>query len=162
MKEIKLTRNKVALVDDNDFAEVSEHRWCAHKSKTLFYAWRNIQDGGRKYGQFMHYFLMERKKGFVMDHVNHNSLDNRRSNLRYVTHTQNSQNRLPKLKKSNFKGVSWISSRNEWYAQIDYNKKAYYLGSYKIEEHAAEAYNNAAIRLFGEYAYLNELPRQGC
>lgn len=102
-------------------------------------------------------------KGYVIDHINGNKLDNRRSNLRFVTHQQNTFNSKPKtnvsgrLCRSRFKGVTWRGDRHKWRSCITIDRKRHYIGLYDTEEEAAIAYNNAAIILFGEYANLNDI-----
>lgn len=93
----------------------------------------------------------------VIDHINRNRLDNRRSNLRLCTVTQNAINRSKKESSSRYIGVSWKKTKNKWYAQIKQNKKVKYLGLFECEKEAAKRYNEEAINLFGEFAVLNKI-----
>jgi hypothetical protein len=93
-------------------------------------------------------------KGFV-DHKNGNSLDNRKENLRLCTIQQNSFNRKPKNGK--LKVFYLNKSSNKYSAQIGFNNKKIYLGQFKSKEEAAKAYNEAAIKYFGEFACLNKI-----
>lgn len=93
-KEIPLTQGKVAIVDDEDYAALSQYKWQVTKRRHTCYARRAI--GGGKY-LYMHTAILGKKEGFMADHINGNGLDNRRDNLRLVTQRQNSQNRhIPK------------------------------------------------------------------
>ena len=107
-------------------------------------------------------YLMSAPKGIIVDHINRNRADNRKSNLRFVNNSQNSANRgLQKSykgrpKTSKYKGVSWNIEHSKWWSQIECRGKKY--GSYHDTEiEAAEVYNKRAIKLFGEYAYLNKI-----
>jgi hypothetical protein len=94
-----------------------------------------------------------------VDHINHDTLDNRRANLRVATRSQN----LYKTQKthgpttSRHKGVRQIRSTLKWEASIKVDGKQRFLGTYNLEEDAARAYNAAARELRGEYAFLNDV-----
>ena len=93
-----------------------------------------------------------------IDHINGDPKDNRWINLRAATNTQNSRNsRKPKNNTSGYKGVSFISRLNKYRATIMVNRKHIYLGLFVDPKEAALAYNNAAIKYFGEFALLNDL-----
>ena len=94
-----------------------------------------------------------------VDHINHNTLDNRRCNLRLATHGQNMANSRPN-KGRKYKGV-WQIMGKYWVAFIGKNKKQIYLGSFSTPKLAAKAYDEAARKKFGEYACLN-FPNEGC
>lgn len=90
-----------------------------------------------------------------VDHINHDPLDNRRSNLRLVTPQQNAFNMRSKGGTSAFKGVCYCSRTHSWQAQITVSYRCHFLGRYPSEELAARAYDEAARRLHGEHAHLN-------
>lgn len=149
VKEIQLTRGKVALVDEEDYEMLVAVRWC-------------VSDGyaySAKLGR-MHRFIISAQKGVMVDHINGNKLDNRRSNLRLCTNSQNQANRKHVCGKSKFKGVVWQSRSNGtgfWKATIIVNGKAIYLGRFETDLEAAKAYNRAASEHFGEFAHLNDI-----
>jgi hypothetical protein len=101
---------------------------------------------------------MKPDKGFVIDHLDGNGLNNQRNNLRICTVSQNSMNRNKTVKnKSGFKGVIWWERNNTWKAEIRHNKNKIYLGYYKNIIDAAKAYNAAALKYHGEFANLNKI-----
>lgn len=95
----------------------------------------------------------------VVDHINHNGLDNRKSNLRVTTQKGNNANasKRKNAQTSKYKGVHLDRTHGKWKAQIQYENVKYTLGTYLIEDEAASAYNQAAVKYFGEFAVLNEI-----
>lgn len=153
MKEIPLTQGKVAIVDDEDYDELSKHKW---GYLNVGYASR-YSHGGRalQAAVYMHVVIMGKVEGLEIDHVNGNKLDNRRENLRHLTHSQNMQNSIVKGGSSQYKGVCWDRSRSKWLASIYVYKKHVMLGRFTDEKDAARAYNIAALREYGEFARTN-------
>lgn len=97
-------------------------------------------------------------KGEYVDHINHNGLDNRRDNLRLASAAQNMQNsRLRSDNTSGYKGVVWVISRRKWRAEIYVDKRSKCLGYFQNAIDAAKAYNDAALKYFGEFAFLNTI-----
>ncbi len=156
MKTIPLTQGKVALVDDADYEWLSQWRWCAHKNSrsNVFYAVR-----GKRV--IMHKEIMgpSPAPGLVVDHWDLDGCNNQRANLRWATLSQQRQNtRAFKNNKSGFKGVcpaAGCRPEHPWMAQIKIAGKSLYLGLYPTPELAAAAYNAAARKHFGEFAWLN-------
>ena len=162
MKQIQLTQNKFALVDDIDFAELSKHKWCAVKIREVFYAKRSI---GKRYNQktiFMHRQILGAKKGQQIDHRNGNGLDNHKANLRFCTYSQNQQNQQKIRGISQNKGIHWNKEHKKWQAQITLNNHRKHLGYFDNENDAAIAYNRKAVELFGEFANPNLLKVDVC
>jgi len=155
MKEIPLTRGKVALVDDADFEWLSHFKWNCRPNHKAFYAFSWI-DG---HSVSMHRLILNPSRKDSVDHINGDGLDNRRENLRICTASQNTANtrRFREGCSSKFKGVSWRRSRNRWLAYYRKDGRFVGLGSYKDEEEAARAYDEAAIEVFGEFAYTNKM-----
>ena len=102
----------------------------------------------------LHRLLLSPPDGYEVDHINGNSLDNRRCNLRLCTRQQNNGNQRPRRHSSIYKGVYWNKEHQKWQAKITVNYRNIDLGRYKDEEAAAEAYAKAARRHFGEFACL--------
>ena len=104
-------------------------------------------------------YWIENPHNFVyIDHVNRNTLDNRRENLRWCSIEQNMQNRAPsKDRTSKYKGVSWSKEKERWHVAININGKTKVVGKFKEEKYAAQKYNEYAKKFYGEFAYLNEV-----
>lgn len=152
MREIKLTQNKIAFVDDEDFDFLSKFKWYAVKGSRTYYASRFVE---RKEIR-MHNILIKHKKRNFIDHIDHNGLNNQKSNLRVCTKQQNNMNKLPmKGGTSKFLGVCWSQRAKKWRSTITHNGKNIHIGYYANEVDAAKAYNAMAKELFGEFANLN-------
>lgn len=145
-KLIPLTQGKFAMVDNDDFDRVKDINWTYSQGYAL----------NNKLGS-MHRYIMGHPDGYLIDHKNHNTLDNRKTNIRYATKQQNQMNQRiqKKLKTSMYKGVSWDNEKEKWVSVIKKNYKGVHLGRYEKEEEAAKAYDRKALELFGEFAYLN-------
>lgn len=138
--------DQVALVDDSDFALISQHEW---RRDALGYAVARI---GRALVS-MHRLITGAESGQVVDHANHNTLDNRRSNLRVCTHAENMRNRkMAVTNKCGVKGVYWCASRRKFRAEIKAHGKKHFLGDFNDINEAGKAYAAAANRLHGEFA----------
>jgi hypothetical protein len=149
--EIPLTQNQTAMIDDEDFELVSQFKWCAwwNKNTKSFYAVNNT----RKATLYMHRLIMGAQKGEQVDHIHHLTLDNRKSELRLCTPSQNQCNRrLNANNTSGYKGVSWSNQRQKWVAEIWVGGKKKNIGRYATPELAHEAYCQAALELHGEFA----------
>ena len=158
--EIPLTQGKIALIDDDDYEEISKYKWFANKRGKTYYAIRNsTYENGKRYLIYMHSIIAGTPKGMETDHMNGNGLDNRKENLRFCSPMENTYNR-PEMKRktpkfSKYKGVYWRKSRNKWHVRIQANGKREYVGMYDDEIEAAKAYDAAAKKFHGEFAYLN-------
>jgi hypothetical protein len=156
VKEILLTRGKVALVDDDDYPFVAQHKWHAVTDGTNWYANHRIK-GVKEGHERMHNFLAKPPPGVMIDHWDGNSLNNCRRNLRISTCPQNQMNRRKRtVLTSRFKGVSWKKKNKNWVAQIRADNKVIHLGSFKLEEDAARMYDVAAEKMFGVFAATNK------
>jgi len=157
MKQIKLTQGKVALVDDEDFEWLNQWKWYAIRDNLTFYAVRKSPMVNRKTRQLirMHRIILNSQDEEIVDHKDHNGLNNLRNNIRNCTQSQNQQNRIGRFCTSRFKGVSWRKDRKRWLVTIVVQKRKMYIGMFKSELDAAEAYNMAAKKHFGNFAYLN-------
>ena len=164
MKAIKLIRGKKAIIDDEDFEQVSKQKWCALYDGHNWYAFRNKVIQNKPYKQItesLHRFLLMPNKGQEVDHINGDTLDNRRCNLRVCTHAENTHNsRKPKTGlTSKYKGVDWYNPGKKFRARIHvYRVKRKSLGYFKDEIKAALAYDAAALKYYGEFARLNFPP----
>jgi len=152
--KIPLTQGQFALIDAADYEWLSQWKWHAgwNPPTQTFYAKRSDFIGGKLCTIRMHREIVGAPKGMDVDHKNHDTLDNRRRNLRLATNSQNQQNkRMQKNNTSGQRGVFWIASENRWLAQIGINGKRKKLGRFKDFEEATAAYKAAAEHLFGEF-----------
>jgi len=162
MKQIKLTHGQVALVDDADYNWLNQWKWCAYRDRSgNFYV---VRSSSRKEGKRHPIYMARQILGLAFgdkrqgDHKDHNTLDNRRDNIRICTQQQNAMNqKSPVTKTSRFKGVSWKKQAKKWITQICIADKRTHLGYFIDEEMAAMAYDMVARKVFGKFAYLNFL-----
>lgn len=155
--KIQLTQGKFALVDDRDFKWLSKWRWHLGRDG---YARRTQHlgkiDGRFKYrAVYLHKEIHPTEEGFFSDHINGDKLDNRRSNLRIATKSENNRNvGKQRNNTSGYKGVWWETSRSKWVATIRHNSKNIFLGRRDSPEEAYMLYCAAAEQLFGEFAHV--------
>jgi hypothetical protein len=161
-REIALTRGKVAIVDDEDFAFLAQWKWYAHFDGSNWYARRNetIAWGSRathkQRAVTMHRALLQPPNGTQIDHISGDGLDNRRANLRVCSARGNQCNkRAHRGSSSRFKGVSWAKRQRRWAAGLTLHGRRLHLGYFLEEEAAARAYDSAAKEHHGEFARLN-------
>tara|TARA_Y100000310_G_scaffold328572_1_gene396911 strand:+ start:193 stop:1194 length:1002 start_codon:yes stop_codon:yes gene_type:complete len=168
------------LIDKKDWKTLSQYRWSAtncHKGRDnqqQFYINARIPLPNAPRYQYTHpsgyqrtymrrktlaitRLILDAPEGYIVDHINGNTLDNRRHNLRICTYQQNGQNSRSKIKTSHgYKGISRGKSKtNPWTVYIRINNKNVNLGSYATKEDAARSYDVAALINFGEFAYTN-------
>lgn len=161
MDEIILSKGRaVALVDDSDFGWLGQWSWHLGVDGCAVRIGRKSEGSLWRKSIYMHRQILGVADSFVVDHINHNRLDNRRCNLRVCSVAQNAQNqRLCKDSSSGYKGVSFHKGllfwKKPWQASICLNGKKTALGCFSSREKAAVAYNEAAQSLHGEFAYLN-------
>lgn len=149
MKKIPLTQGKFALVDDEDYEFLMQWKW--------HYTGRVAKRSKCHGVQQMHRLIMNTNNGFEVDHINHDTLDNQKNNLRNVTRKQNCMNKgAEKNSTSKYVGVSWCTKRKKWVSNIMINGIQKNLGRFSCEKKAAIAYNEKAVKLFGEFACLNQ------
>lgn len=156
MKKIALTRGQFALVDNEDFEYLNQFKWQAipltRGGFTTYYASRKEYSSGPTI--YMHKVILGTDS--IVDHKDGNPLNNRRSNLRKATISQNNANRKA-TGSSQYLGVSISNDKKKWVANICCDHKKHYLGRYSSEKDAAKAYNEAAKRFHGEFAKLNRV-----
>jgi hypothetical protein len=155
-RRIPLTKGMFAIVDPEDFERLSKYRWHVTKNGSTFYAKRNAPTRKTTAPIYMHRCLIKVPPGHVVDHINHNGLDNRRANLRPASRAQN--NRYSKKRKntrSKYKGVSFYSREKQFVAKITTDGNTVTLGYFNDEVLAAKAYDKAARTYHKEFAYLN-------
>lgn len=150
MRKIPVGNGQEAIVDDDDYERLSKIKWTSMRTTGKAYACRTV---------YMHKEVLGTNE--TVDHINGNSLDNRKANLRIATTQKNNWNlrksahRSGKPLSSKYKGVYRPTGSKRWWAKITADGKRNVLGQFDTEEDAARAYDAAARLLHGEYAWLN-------
>lgn len=151
---LPINKNFITLIDEEDLKKVSKFNWFAHRfivRGKITYRPRCTKNSA-KY-RYIYQLIMDAKN---IDHINGNTLDNRKINLRKCDQSQNMANRGPqKNNTSGYKGVYFDKSKKKFKAQIKLKQKPIFIGRYKTSIEAAQAYDKKAKELFGEFAYLN-------
>ena len=166
MKQIPLTQGQFTLVDDEDFEWLNIFKWRIMNRKNGGYAVTKgsyaaikgslATNNPIKKTILMHRVITNCSQGMDVDHINHDTLDNQRHNLRICTHAENMQNQKVQSNRTNqFKGVCCLEKNNKWVAAICLKGKRMHLGCFGDEKDAAKAYDKKAKELFGEFACLN-------
>ncbi len=166
MKMISLNKGLFALVDDEDYEYLTQWKWYAQKDNRVFYVSRyvRVHSDKRKYKYIrrgMQNELMNPPKDYIVDHKDHNGLNNQKHNLRCCLNKQNVRNmRIPIDNSTGFKGV--CSRKQREHKELKYSAyiQRIHLGHFKTKEEAALAYNKKAKELFGEFACLNQVLRK--
>ncbi len=144
---IPLTQGMVCIVDAEDVPMLSDRNWSVRTHRGKSYAVSSTA--------IMHRLLTNAPEGLEVDHINGDTLDNRKSNIRVCNHKENMRNTVSRGGTSSYKGVSWDQETNKWKVQIANYGKKIYGGVWKCEVSAAEAYDRLAREHHGEYAVLN-------
>jgi hypothetical protein len=155
VREIPLTKGYAALIDDMDYEFISRHPWCAlvtgKNIKRVYAMRRETAANGKSLYILMHRQIMGPAPGIVVDHINHNTLDCQRSNLRLATRRQNLANGRKAIGISGYRGVSRANQKNGWSVIVDHA----YHGTFQDKENAARHYDMIAKQVYGEFATLN-------
>lgn len=152
--KIPLTQGHYALIDKEDLSELSKYKFHIDKGYVSTSKW--IKEEKRVKHFRIHNILMAPSQGLEVDHINGDPLDNRKENLRIVTHSQNMMNsKISKNNTSGYKGVSFNIARNKWQVHIMDNKKEKCVGYFNNKIEAAKVYNQEALKYYGEFAKLN-------
>jgi len=151
----KVAKDLWCLVDEEDAMTVRERPWhiCKNKRTGKVYVRTNIKQPDGKYrGVYLHRWLLKEPE-LDVDHINGDTLDNRRSNLRLATQQQNSQN----MRMKNKWGKGVYKNKNRFTVKIGIDGKRIYVGHYATQQEAKDAYDKKAIELFGEFALTNAM-----
>lgn len=155
MKQIMLTQDKIAIIDDDDFERLNHYKWHAWWSGYGWYVKRSNKNHHiNRESTLIHREIMNAPKNVQVDHINGDGLDNRKENLRFVTNQQNAFNKKSahKNNKLGIKGVCWNKERKKFEAQIMLNYKRIHLGRFNVLGDADSAYRKAEEKHFGEFA----------
>ncbi len=157
MKKIKLNKNKFALVDDADFNYLNQFCWRINTSKDQFciYAMRRTQKNNKVTRILMHREILNAPAYKQVDHIDGNTLNNQRNNLRLATMSQNLANQRKTRGISRYKGVSYNKKARKFEAYVTCKGIRHYLGLFISEEDAAKSRDIKAFELYGTFARLN-------
>ena len=150
-KKILITRGQVVIVDEQDYEELSKHKWYLIDG----FAARTIKKDEKRTTIYMHRVIMDAPMGVSVYHINHNKLDNQRENLRLVKGSARMHRRPSVKHSSKYRGVYWCKDKRKWIAEIKVYKKQIRLGRFEIEKDAAIAYDEAARKYYGTLARTN-------
>jgi hypothetical protein len=149
-KSIPLSCGKLVLVDDDDFEILIKYKWHLHSNG---YARCGIYKNGKTSQFYMHRMILNTPEGLDTDHIDHDKLNNCRSNLRVCTRSQNNGNGIRKGNASGYIGVGFRKDANLWEARIAHKR----IGYFRDPIEAARAYDRAALIYFGEIATINNV-----
>lgn len=158
-REFKI-KDQTVIVDEEDYPIVSRMKWHLKKDKNTFYAYANIKVGGKQTSLGLHRFISGMTASQV-DHKNRNGLDNRKSNLRYSTNQQNCCNRVRK-NAFGYRGVYQPKGTSTYSFQIQCKGIKHHGHGFITPEMAAMAYDEASLRLHGEFGVRNFQKDLGC
>lgn len=157
-RKIELTQGKFALVDLEDYKILSQRKWRYHSAGYAVGGGNYYKKDRKIPNIYMHREILQVTGGVQVDHINGNRLDNRKSNLRICTQSQNKMNTKKNSRnKSGYKGVAWHKSSRTYQAYINFSKKFICLGYFHDPKKAAIVYNTAAKKYFGDFAKLNNI-----
>lgn len=162
MKKIPLYNHQKKIrdyfvIDNEDFNKIKNYKWRLYydKNKNLKYV---LTTDKNKKTLFLHRYIMNCPNNMIIDHKNHNGLDNQKNNLRICNYINNNRNKKKcKNSTSKYKGVYWNKYHKKWEVSIKNKNEKKFLGYFNNEKEAAKKYNNYAILHYNEYAYLNEV-----
>lgn len=147
-------RHLNVFIDDEDYERIKNFNWGIAVKKNVPYIQATTK-APRKTIQLAR-LIMNAEAGYLIDHVNGDTLDNRKENLRAASKKTNAQNMKPNANTtSKYKGVCWDKFRNKWRASIKVNNRQCHIGRFNLEEEAAKAYDIKAKEHFGEFARTN-------
>lgn len=160
MRLIKLTQGQYSKVDDDDFPLLSKPTWQASydKKRGVFLASRGVWNSLAKKPKtvLMAREIAKPKGRNQVDHINHDTLDNRKDNLRICTRSQNAMNQQKQNNNtSGFKGVCWSKHNRKWVSRIVLEGKTIHIGGFNSREDAGRAYDEKATEIYGKFAHLN-------
>lgn len=154
-RTIQLTQGQVAIVDNDDYEWINQWKWYYRRVSYTGYAVR------RSKRIYMHRVVLNAPPDMEVDHVDGDGLNNCKCNLRLCTHSENLYNSKKRKRcSSKYKGVSWYARCRKWRAYIAPNGRHHHLGYFDSEKDAATAYDNAATKFFGDFAWLNLLEKE--
>ncbi|MCP3682108.1 MAG: endonuclease [bacterium] len=153
---IPLTKGRVAIVDKKDYDRCMQFKWHSDIHTRVVYG-RSRMNG--KKVRLHRFILGLTDPKIITDHIDGNGLNNRRSNLRVCSMSQNNAGKRNGYEKatSKYKGVYWNKGKKKWHTAVTFHYKRKHVGYYDSEIKAAEAYNKEVLIIWGEFAVLNKI-----
>jgi hypothetical protein len=149
------------IIDSEDLEIFKKYKWNICNKKGTLYILSFIKINGKRKTIYYSRVITNAPDNVIVDHIDGNTLDNRKCNLRFVNKKQNAQNmKSNKNSTSKYKGVSFDKQRKLWRVVLKVDMKQIYIGRFNLEKDAALAYNKSALQYFGEYARLNKIEEQ--
>ena len=146
------SKGEAFYFDLEDYDKIKDYCWFVNNDYLMAYSIKE------KKNILMHRLVMNVFDNKLVDHIYHKRYDNRKSQLRIVTASQNAMNtKLPSSNRSGYKGVCWDKSRNKWFVSIKINGKSKTLGRFNNLSDAIKARKDAEKKYFGEYSYDNSM-----
>lgn len=146
------------IIDAEDFNKIKEYYWYVGKKPNAFYVITNINKNNKRTTLKLHRLIMDFPENMDIDHINHNTFDNRKTNLRICKHNKNTKNHKININNtSGFKGVTWFKYTKKWSVGIFSDGNRVHIGYFDDKIKAAMAYNEAAKKYHGEFANLNNV-----
>jgi hypothetical protein len=149
--------NKECIIDTKYWIKIKNYRWgisYGKKANIFYVVTYGMTTKNNRSPKTLHRFILSLNPSkMVVDHKNHDGLDNRESNIRICTSAQNNCNILRRNSIHKYKGVRFVYGK--YRARIRYNNKEFSLGAYNTPEEAAQKYNEAALKYHKEFAFLN-------
>ncbi len=148
---VELTRGQWCILDTEDWEKIKYIKWCAVFNKSTDSYYVNSNNNKR-----MHRLIVDCPDNLEVDHINHDTLNNIKNNLRIVNRSQNMINKgIYKNNSSGFAGVEWRSDNQKWRARINVGNIKIPLGHFENKVDAIKARQEAELKYFGEYRYVN-------
>ena len=152
LNTVPLTKGYVSLIDEDDAKRINQFLWCAMLVRGRVYAARRPGYKQQRRWVMLHRWLIDAPDGMDVDHINGDSLDNRRCNLRIATRSQNNANSNSTYGIIGLRGVSLNKSGKTYRSEIMKDGRKFPLGTFATAEEAHAAYTAARLRLYGEFA----------
>lgn len=154
---------KYSIIDTEDYYKIKDCIWrvCWDPKKKNFYVYGSNSEKNILSLKLQRIIVDCNNEELKVDHINGDTLDNTKSNLRICTNAENSRNscKISKKSTSKYKGVDFIKKRKKYRVRIKVNYKEISLGYFSDENEAGKVYNEAAIKYFGEFAFLNKVSK---
>lgn len=155
-KQIPLSQEKFAIVDDADYEWLNQWKWFVKQHHRTWYAVRNVWHPKHTIVRMHRVIVGSMANDLEIDHCDGNGLNNIRANLRVCTRLENGRNvRISKRNTSGYKGVSWHNGAHKWRASITAHGSFIHLGYFSDPSEAAQAYDRAAQTYHGKFARVN-------